>query len=49
MKNPSNYPTKCLSLIKKITSCTFIIAGALIVIFYLDPDPDCKKILDPDP
>ena len=32
MKNPKNYPIKCFALIKKITSCTFIIAGALIVI-----------------
>ena len=32
MKNPSNYPIKCFALIKKITSRTFIIAGALIVI-----------------
>ena len=31
MKNPSNYPIKCFARIKKITSCTFIIAGALIV------------------
>ena len=31
MKNPENYPIKCFALIKKITSCTFIIAGALIV------------------
>ena len=32
MKNPSNYPIKCFARIKKITSRTFIIAGALIVI-----------------
>ena len=31
MKNPSNYPIKCFARIKKITSGTFIIAGALIV------------------
>jgi len=37
MKNPSNYPIKCFALIKKITSRTFIIAGALIVIMSLRP------------
>ena len=34
MKYPSNYPIKCFARIKKITSCTFIIAGALIVILH---------------
>jgi len=32
MKNPFNYPIKCFARIKKITSRTFIIAGASIVI-----------------
>ena len=31
VENTSNYPIKCFACIKKITSGTFIIAGALIV------------------